>query len=166
MQSEHGLGRRWGGLGGKGESLDSIFLSCPLKPPNCGELVRLSGFQPRTIRWVLLVAWRHTNAFSPSDPWSTPSQGAAKTARLSGSRRVGEGGAGADRRPELPISLLTPPSPTGAGAQANPPPPHLRLRGVPWVGSGVNSWPEVWPPSLLHFPATRGNAGLRSPSGT
>lgn len=78
---------------------------------------------------------------------------------------MGEGGAVADPRSGAANLSAHTSFPTGAGAQVNPPPPHLRLRGVPWVGSGVNNWPEVWLPNLLHFPAARGNLGLRSPRG-
>lgn len=75
---------------------------------------------------------------------------------------MGEGGAGADRRSGAANLSAHTSFPTGAGAQANPPPPHLRLRGAPWVGSGVNNWPEVWLPILLYqrLEGTRGYAVL------
>lgn len=143
---------------GRGEGLDSPFLIRPLKPPNCGEIVGLVNFRPHMSPSFYLVASRHTNALSPSSHWPTPSQGDAKTVRALGSRPVGEGGDGADRRSGAANLSAHTSFSTGAGAPANPPPLHLRLRGAPRVGSGVNNWPEVWLPILLYQPLeeTRG----------
>lgn len=137
--------------------LDTPFLSHSLKPPNCGEIAGPVGFHPRTSPQFSLVVSRHTNAFSLPRPWPMPSQGTAKTARALGSRRVGEGGAGADRRSGAANLSAHTSFPTGAGAQANPPPPHLRLRGAPWVGSGVNNWQR----SGFRFSSTSGWKGTR-----
>lgn len=123
----------------RGGGSDSPVLLCPLPRLNClSKLMGLAGFHPYTAPLVApnptqfsLASRRHTRSPGPSRPWPTHSQRAVM-APGEGGRRVGKAGRkGGTIIPtsilELPISLLTPPSPLALEPSNNPLPPHLRL---------------------------------------